>query len=108
MFTTAVKTLHPSPTDSCPLWLNNATIAALPTKCSRHNTPSRAHSLTKVIRSCISGGDEYVVVSASAKKKKNKQQLSSPPTFHPTTHPTPTPTHQPESASSASHFLDMF
>ncbi|XP_064610708.1 probable aminopeptidase NPEPL1 [Liolophura sinensis] len=61
-FAAAVAGLHPSPTDSCPLWLNNATVAALPTKCSRHNTPSRSHALTKVVKSCFSGGDEYVVI----------------------------------------------
>ncbi|XP_046360463.1 probable aminopeptidase NPEPL1 [Haliotis rufescens] len=61
-FNTAVAGLHPSPTDSCPLWLNNATVAALPTKCSRHNTPSRCHSLTKIVKSCLVGGDEYVVI----------------------------------------------
>ncbi|XP_025115024.1 probable aminopeptidase NPEPL1 [Pomacea canaliculata] len=57
-----VSHLHPSPTDSCSLWLNNATVAALPTKISRHNTPSRGHALTKVIKSCMAGGDEYIVV----------------------------------------------
>lgn len=61
-YNTAVSNLHPSPTDSCPLWLTNATVAALPTKCSRHNTPSRAHSLTKIVKSCASGGDEYIVI----------------------------------------------
>jgi len=44
------------------MWLTQATVAALPTKCSRHNSPSRPHSLTKVIRSCIVGGEEYIVV----------------------------------------------
>jgi hypothetical protein len=33
------------PTDSCPLYLNLATVA-LPKPCSRHNTASRAHALT--------------------------------------------------------------
>lgn len=61
-YNAALSSLHPSPTDSCSLWLMHATVAALPTKCSRHNTPSRAHSLTKIVRSCMSGGDEYIVV----------------------------------------------
>ena len=64
-FVEAVSSLHPAPTDSCPLWLNNATVAALPVKCSRHNTPSRAHSLAKLVKSCLYGGDEFVVVSTS-------------------------------------------
>ena len=62
IFSVGIASLHPSPTDSCPLWMTYATVAALPVKCSRHNTPSRSHSLTKVIRSCLSGGDEYIVV----------------------------------------------
>ncbi|XP_026477773.1 probable aminopeptidase NPEPL1 [Ctenocephalides felis] len=49
-FSTAVCSLNPSPTDSCPLYLNLATIAALPVNCSRHNAPSRAHALTKLIK----------------------------------------------------------
>lgn len=61
-FNAAVSRLHPSPTDTCSLWLNNATVAALPLKCSRHNTPSRAHALAKLVKSCYAGGDEYVVV----------------------------------------------
>lgn len=61
-YCTAVAGLHPSPTDSCSLWLNNATVAALPSKCSRHNTPSRAHALSKIVKSCLAGGDEYIVL----------------------------------------------
>lgn len=61
-YTSAVSSLHPSPTDSCPLWLSNATVAALPSKCSRHNAPSRVHSLTKIVKSCASGGDEFIVI----------------------------------------------
>ncbi|XP_052819077.1 probable aminopeptidase NPEPL1 [Mya arenaria] len=61
-FQAAVSSLHPSPTDSCSMWLNNATVASLPIKCSRHNTPSRSHSLYKLVKSCYAGGDEFVVV----------------------------------------------
>ena len=43
MYAAAVSSLSPAPTDIRSLYLNVATIAALPTKCSRHNTPSRAH-----------------------------------------------------------------
>lgn len=66
-FTAAVEGLHPSPTDSCPLWLTNATVAALPVKCSRHNTPTRSHSLSKVVKSCYAGGDEFVVIVCERK-----------------------------------------
>nr|KAG5695565.1 hypothetical protein BaRGS_033987 [Batillaria attramentaria] len=30
-------------------------------KCSRHNTPSRAHALSKIVKSCLAGGDEFIV-----------------------------------------------
>uniref|UniRef100_A0A0B7AAC1 Cytosol aminopeptidase domain-containing protein n=1 Tax=Arion vulgaris TaxID=1028688 RepID=A0A0B7AAC1_9EUPU len=61
-FATCINSLHPSPTDQCSLWLNGASIASLPLKCSRHNTPSRCHSLTKLVKSCLAGGQEYVVI----------------------------------------------
>lgn len=61
-FDQAVGNLRPSPTDTCPLWLRNAIIAALPLKSSRHNTPSRAHSLSKLVKSCLTDQEEYVVV----------------------------------------------
>ncbi|KAK3086554.1 hypothetical protein FSP39_020137 [Pinctada imbricata] len=61
-FSAAVSCLSPSPTDTCPLWLTHATVVALPTKCSRHNAPSRAHSLSKVIKSCLSGVQESIVI----------------------------------------------
>ena len=51
-----------SNSDLCSLWLNNATVASLPVKCSRHNTPSRSHALTKMVKNCLRGGDEFVVI----------------------------------------------
>ncbi|XP_014661984.1 PREDICTED: probable aminopeptidase NPEPL1 [Priapulus caudatus] len=62
VFKAAVSSLHPSPTDSCALYLNVATVAALPLKCSRHNTPSRSHFITKIVKSLTGSGDEYIVV----------------------------------------------
>lgn len=62
MFQAAVGSLRPSPTDNCFLYLNLAIVAALPTKCSRHNTPSHAHSLTKLVKNLTAGVDEYIVV----------------------------------------------
>merc|ERR1711990_1041516 len=57
-----VSSLNPSPTDSVSLYMNLATVAALPVKVSRHNTNSRAHFITKVVRSCSSGGAETIVL----------------------------------------------
>ncbi|KAJ8374944.1 hypothetical protein SKAU_G00055240 [Synaphobranchus kaupii] len=51
----ALNSLKPNPTDKCPLWLNLVTVAALPSKVSRHNTPSSAHSLTRLVQTCIPG-----------------------------------------------------
>ncbi|XP_066575200.1 probable aminopeptidase NPEPL1 isoform X2 [Amia ocellicauda] len=60
---TALKSLKPNPTDTCPLWLNVATVAALPSKVSRHNTPSSAHFLTRLVRTCLPGkANQHVVV----------------------------------------------
>ncbi|XP_037088413.1 probable aminopeptidase NPEPL1 [Pollicipes pollicipes] len=58
----AVSELFPSPTDSIHLYLNLATLAALPGKCARHNTPSRAHSVTRLVRSLVAGSDLTIVL----------------------------------------------
>ncbi|MCL4126300.1 UNVERIFIED_CONTAM: hypothetical protein GTU68_048877, partial [Idotea baltica] len=58
----AVHSLSPSPTDSCSLYQNLATVAVLPLKSSRHNTPSRSHSLTKLVRAHTVGEDECIVI----------------------------------------------
>lgn len=67
VYKTALASLHPSPTDSCSLYLNLATVAALPLKCSRHNTPSRSHALTKLIRSSTAGVEESIVIICERK-----------------------------------------
>ncbi|XP_038606197.1 probable aminopeptidase NPEPL1 [Tachyglossus aculeatus] len=52
----ALSTLNPNPTDSCPLYLNYATVAALPSRVSRHNSPSAAQFITRLVRNCLPGG----------------------------------------------------
>lgn len=63
MFKAAQESLTPSGPDSTPLYLNQASIAQLPSKCSRHNTPTQAHAVTKAIVKHTSGADESLVVS---------------------------------------------
>ena len=42
-------------TDSSYLYSNRVVVARLPTKCSRHNTTSRAHAITKLVKNtCFS------------------------------------------------------
>ena len=42
-------------TDTTYLYMNRVIVARLPTKCSRHNTTSRSHAVTKLIKSnCFS------------------------------------------------------
>ena len=36
--------------DNCPLWLNVAAIATVPSKATRHNAPSRAHAISKIVK----------------------------------------------------------
>lgn len=62
IFAEAVDSLHPSPTDACALYLEFATIAALPIKCSRHNTSSRGHALTRLVNSHSKRITESIVV----------------------------------------------
>lgn len=58
----AVASLHPAPTDFCPLYLNVATVAALPVYQSRYNSTSRNHALTRVVRTHSFTVTESVVV----------------------------------------------
>lgn len=62
LFQKAISCLHPSPTDFCPLYLDLATIAALPIKCSRHNTSSRAHAITRLVKTHMMNVVESIVV----------------------------------------------
>jgi len=67
LWTAGVSSLSPSPTDSVSLYMNMATVAALPAKVSRHNTQSRAHSITKIVKSLTAGSNETVVLVCSRK-----------------------------------------
>lgn len=62
IFQSAITCLHPSPTDFCPLYLDLATIAALPIKCSRHNTSSRAHAITRLVKTHTMNVTESILV----------------------------------------------
>ena len=43
--------MSPGSNDTVSLYLNKIQVATLPSKCSRHNTPSRAHALSKIVKS---------------------------------------------------------
>lgn len=62
VYQSAVTCMQPSPTDVCSLYLNMATLAALPRRCARHNAPSHANFITKLVRSTCLGVDEHVVI----------------------------------------------
>jgi probable aminopeptidase NPEPL1 len=62
VWSAAVASLSPQPTDSVSLYINMATVAALPTKVSRHNTNSRSHSITKIVKTCSAGGNECIAI----------------------------------------------
>lgn len=67
VYKTALNGLHSSLSDSVPLYLNYASIATLPVKCSRHNTTSRSHTITRIVQNVATGTDlgldEHIVVS---------------------------------------------
>lgn len=63
IFQYAITCLHPSPTDFCPLYLDLATIAALPIKCSRHNTSSRSHAITRLVKTHTMNVTETILVN---------------------------------------------
>uniref|UniRef100_A0A672RIK5 Probable aminopeptidase NPEPL1 n=1 Tax=Sinocyclocheilus grahami TaxID=75366 RepID=A0A672RIK5_SINGR len=58
----ALASLNPNPTDSCPLYLSFAAVAALPSRVSRHNSPSSAHFLTRLVRTCLPAGNNRCIV----------------------------------------------
>lgn len=60
----AVLSLHPAPTDTCPLWINGGSVGAFSGKTSRHNMPSAAYHVPKLIRtSCLTGKtDEAILI----------------------------------------------
>lgn len=62
----ALSTLNPNPTDSCPLYLNYATVAALPSRVSRHNSPSAAHFVTRLVRTCLPPGTHRCILVSAA------------------------------------------
>ncbi|KAH8273176.1 hypothetical protein KR018_008543 [Drosophila ironensis] len=61
-FLNAIASLHPAPTDKTSLYLDLATVAALPLKASRHNTPSRAHAITRLVKNHVLNVAEESVV----------------------------------------------
>ncbi|XP_056607212.1 probable aminopeptidase NPEPL1 [Triplophysa dalaica] len=54
--------LNPNPTDSCPLYLSSAAVAALPSRVSRHNSHAAAHFLTRLVRTCLPSGNNRCIV----------------------------------------------
>jgi len=49
-FKAGVNQLSPCPTDHVNLWLKNFSVAALPSKASRHNAPMFPHSLHSIVK----------------------------------------------------------
>ncbi|XP_022211559.2 probable aminopeptidase NPEPL1 isoform X1 [Drosophila obscura] len=61
-FLNAIACLHPAPTDKVSLYLDVATVASLPLKASRHNTASRAHAITRLVKNHVLNVSEESVV----------------------------------------------
>lgn len=58
----AIGTLSHSSNSACSLWLNKASVGGVASEASRHNTPSRAHSLTKLVQSEKKNGKEVAII----------------------------------------------
>lgn len=58
----ALGVLNPNPTDSCPLYLSHAVLAALPARLSRHNSPSAAYFLSRLLRSSLPTGNNRCIL----------------------------------------------
>ena len=48
-------------------WLNRLTINAISAKCSRYNTPSRAHLITKVVKSNCFSDNQAILIACERK-----------------------------------------
>jgi len=62
MWKEAVGSLSHSSNSSCSLWLNRASVGGVASEASRHNTPSRAHALTKLVQSERKAGAEVAII----------------------------------------------
>ena len=62
MYDSGLQELNPSSADSVHVWLNKITLAVLPKECSRHNTPSRAHAISKLVKDNSSKSNEFHIV----------------------------------------------
>ena len=58
----AVSSLSTNSISSCGLWLNLATLGGIPSEVSRHNTPSRAHALTKTVQCEAKIGQNVAII----------------------------------------------
>ena len=59
----AISSLHPAPTDTCSLWMNGGSVGAFSGKTSRHNMPSAAYHIPKLLRSsCLRGKCDEVIL----------------------------------------------
>jgi probable aminopeptidase NPEPL1 len=62
----AISSLNNSSGDTCSLWLKKAAVASIPNKCSRHNTPSAAHVISKVVdKNAQRSGIELIIIVCS-------------------------------------------
>ncbi len=63
IFDLAVRSLHPSPSDSCSLYVNLISIAGFHDNVTHYNSTAQPHLLTKIIKSWSSGQNQTIVVS---------------------------------------------
>ena len=57
-----MKSLATASVSSCSLWLNNAMLGGIPSVYSRHNTPSRAHALSRLVEMGKMNGEKVAII----------------------------------------------
>ncbi|CAL1284920.1 unnamed protein product [Larinioides sclopetarius] len=62
LYDSAMDQIKGSLLDVVPLYMKYANLAKINAKCSRHNTPSHCHTLSKFVKCHSTGKDEYIVV----------------------------------------------
>ena len=62
MWKAALSSLSHSSNSSCGLWLNSASVGGLASEATRHNTPSRAHALIKLVQNEKKAGTQVAII----------------------------------------------
>lgn len=65
VWSAALETLKEDDPSSCNLYLNKASIGGVPNEGSRHNSPSRAYNVAKIVEKEAKEGENVAILVSS-------------------------------------------